>query len=254
MKKLENYLIWFTLLGGSSLDASSAPDSKGGTALTGVKTPDAPVSSKEQTLGYLESYGHLVTSNANVHGLWFDNEEEKNAFLKGVKDCMDGKPQPSNLDKEWQNIETLLFQREQKRLENTKKEGEAFLKKQASEPGYCKTESGLVYKVITPGDTVRSTGTSVVKLTYEGKNNGVTFDSGEEVEVCLADTILGFTEAVSLVGQGGKVHIFVPSLLGYGDLSYGPILAGSVLEFSITVQRVIETPAPATTSAPASAK
>ncbi|MDR0590502.1 MAG: FKBP-type peptidyl-prolyl cis-trans isomerase [Puniceicoccales bacterium] len=255
MKKLENCLIWFTLLGGSfpSLVAGPAPDSKGAAAPADAKASGIPVFTKEQTFEYFEIYGQLVVSNANITSLGFKNEEEKSAFLKGVRNGVDGKAQPPDLESKWPNIEAFLFQREQEKLESTKKEGEAFLKKQASESGY-RTENGLVFKIITPGDAVRVTETSEVKVSYTGKCNGVIFDSADGVKVSLQDTIEGFSRAVKLVGQGGQVHVFMSPDLGYGEESFGPIPGGSVLEFTITVHGITntpETPPPASATAPA---
>ncbi|MDR1303493.1 MAG: FKBP-type peptidyl-prolyl cis-trans isomerase [Puniceicoccales bacterium] len=264
MKKLENYLIWFTLLGGSfsSLEADSAPDTKGTAVPTDAKasgasvpSKDIPVFSEEVTLKYLRMYGFLVGSNANLSALGLKNEKEKKAVSGGVEDCIEGKPQPPDLDSKWPDIETFLFQREKEKLENTKKEGEAFLAKQAKEPGY-RTENGIVFEIVALGDGVRATGTSTVKVSYTGKCNGVIIDSGENVELNLGETMPGFVQGVQLVGQGGQVHLFISPSLGYGDESFGSVPGGSVLEFTITIHSITntpETPAPAATSTAASA-
>lgn len=84
-----------------------------------------------------------------------------------------------------------------------------------------KTESGLLYEVLAAGNDVKPSLEDVVRVTYEGKlKDGTIFDSsylrGDTVEFPLNGVIDGWGEGLQLVGEGGKIHLWIPSELGYG--------------------------------------
>lgn len=105
-----------------------------------------------------------------------------------------------------------------KAIEN-KKAGEAFLAKKAKEAGYQKTESGLVYKVLTDGAGENFTDKDVVMVKYRGTHiDGKEFDASEEaVPFNLSQVVPGFAEMIKLMKPGEKVEVIIP-----GDLAYGP--------------------------------
>lgn len=84
-----------------------------------------------------------------------------------------------------------------------------------------KTESGLLYEIFAAGNDNKPTIDDVVRVTYEGKlKDGTIFDSsyirGDTVEFPLNGVIDGWGEGLQLVGEGGKIHLWIPSELGYG--------------------------------------
>ena len=68
----------------------------------------------------------------------------------------------------------------------------------------------------------------------------------------VGGTVPGFTEAIKLVGKGGKVTAIIPSKLGYGEQGGGPIGPFSPLVFDIEVVDIIK-PKAGTAPAPAPA-
>jgi len=102
-----------------------------------------------------------------------------------------------------------------------------------------RTASGLASKVLAPGTgTVRPTADDTVKVHYTGwTTDGKMFDSsvkrGEPASFPLKRVIAGWTEGLQLIGKGGKIHLWVPAELGYGNQAGGPLPAGSVLDFEI---------------------
>lgn len=102
-------------------------------------------------------------------------------------------------------------------------ESEAFLAKIEKNKKWNKTESGLLYQIVDEGDAnIRATKPSdMVKVHYKGLNmKGEQFDSsydrGEPAEFPLNAVIKGWSEGVMLIGQGGKIKMWLHPDLGYG--------------------------------------
>ncbi|MBB6276407.1 FKBP-type peptidyl-prolyl cis-trans isomerase [Porphyromonas circumdentaria] len=136
---------------------------------------------------------------------------------------------------------------EEKKLETkfgkNKTEGAEYLAKFAQEEGVQKTESGIAYKVITPGTGATPTEKDRVKVHYVGTLiNGEEFDkSGEEpVEFGVTQVISGWTEILQLMKEGEKVKVVIPQELAYGQRQTGNIDPFSTLVFEITLVEVVK--------------
>jgi FKBP-type peptidyl-prolyl cis-trans isomerase FkpA len=106
--------------------------------------------------------------------------------------------------------------------------------------------SGLYYSITTPGTSERSTQCSILRVKYIGKfTNDIIFDqtTGDNVATFeLGGLIEGWRRALPLVGEGGKLKIYVPPSMGYGSVDRvnpqtGVILIpkNSVLVFDVEV-------------------
>lgn len=136
---------------------------------------------------------------------------------------------------------------EEKKLETkfgkNKTEGAEYLAKFAKEEGVQKTESGLAYKVMTPGTGATPTTTDRVKVHYKGTLiNGEEFDkSGEEpVEFGVTQVISGLTEMLQMMKEGETVKVVIPQELAYGKRQTGNIEPFSTLVFEITLVEVVK--------------
>lgn len=145
--------------------------------------------------------------------------------------------------------------------ENAKASAE-WLEKVAKKSGVKKTESGLLYKVVKAGDdTMKATDDAdVVKVHYTGRTReGKVFDSsifanlpeeaqkmrkqwnpqageGEDqpAEFPLDRVIPGWTEGMKLVGKGGKIILWIPAELAYGERGAGQDIGpNEALEFEV---------------------
>ncbi len=76
--------------------------------------------------------------------------------------------------------------------------------------------SGILYQIITPGDTTKPDLCTSLTMTYTGKlMTGIQFDKGT-ITYPLKDLIVGWQIAVPLIGKGGKIKMVIPSSLAYG--------------------------------------
>jgi cyclophilin family peptidyl-prolyl cis-trans isomerase len=104
------------------------------------------------------------------------------------------------------------------------------------------TPSGLVYVIQNYGDTAKVQKGNIISLHYTGKLfNDEKFDSSLDRNQSF-DTkykeqgiISGFEEGLSLVGKGGKITLFIPYYLGYGEKSVSIIPSYSDLIFDLEI-------------------
>jgi FKBP-type peptidyl-prolyl cis-trans isomerase FkpA len=95
--------------------------------------------------------------------------------------------------------------------------------------------SGILYQIITPGDTAKPNLCTSLTMTYTGKlMTGIQFDKGT-ITYPLKDLIVGWQIAVPLIGKGGKIKMVIPSSLAYGPNANGSIPANSPLYFEMNI-------------------
>ena len=124
------------------------------------------------------------------------------------------------------------------------RESEAWLAEIAQQEGIQKTESGILYRIDRKGDDkVKATkDTDRVMVNYEGKlKSGEVFDSSYErktpITFGLNQVIKGWTEGMKLVGKGGKITLWIPSELAYGEKGAG---RGSEIGPNMALQFTVE--------------
>lgn len=118
-----------------------------------------------------------------------------------------------------------------------------FFDANAKKAGIQTTESGLQYKIIEPGSNVKPGPQDTVSVRYKGTLlDGNVFDevpAGEDpISLTLDRVIPGWTEGLQLVGEGGKIQLFIPSELGYGTRGSGAIAPNSTLVFDVELVEV----------------
>lgn len=118
-----------------------------------------------------------------------------------------------------------------------------FLIVNAKRNGVVKTNSGLQYILhsegeVTPSDTTiirvgeggRVAPTDTVVVNYRGYLlDGTEFDSGEEISFQANKVIEGWTEGLGLIGKGGKITLFIPSHLAYGERGVRNVIEPNML-------------------------
>lgn len=125
-------------------------------------------------------------------------------------------------------------------------EGQAFLAQNASNPNVQTTASGLQYEIIEPGNGNKPTAENTVRVHYTGTLiDGTKFDSsldrGQPAEFPLGGVIAGWTEGLQLVGEGGKLKLYIPANLGYGPQGSPPNIPGnSALVFDVELLEIVK--------------
>ncbi len=133
---------------------------------------------------------------------------------------------------------------QQQALNQAKKDEKAILQYlEAKSIDAERTNSGLYYKIIDPGNTNKKPSkSSQVSVQYVGKLlDGTSFDrspSDENITFPLNKVIMGWQEGIPKVGEGGEVKLIIPSHLGYGNAKVGRIPSNSVLVFDVKLLEV----------------
>lgn len=103
-----------------------------------------------------------------------------------------------------------------------------------------KTDEGLHYIIVEPGDGISPDAASKININYVGRLlNDVVFDSGFDVTFELSGLITGWQLGIPKIKEGGKIKLIIPSKLGYGGRATGSIPANSVLVFDIDLLEVL---------------
>lgn len=128
----------------------------------------------------------------------------------------------------------------------TKAESEAFLTRVERENSAVKrSDSGLLYLIEEQGDTIRaSKPADKVRILYrattkEGHEFETTYDDNKAETFALDQIVKGLSEGVQLVGQGGKIKLWMPATLGYGSTGNRKVGANEALCFEVEVVEVI---------------
>lgn len=106
------------------------------------------------------------------------------------------------------------------------------------DPGFIKAPSGLVYKIINPGNGKKFSATDKIKVMYKGTHvDGKTFDESKEpVAFAPSQVVPGFREALLMMSPGAKMIAVLPY-----DLAYGARGAGQSIKPFETLVFEIET-------------
>lgn len=141
---------------------------------------------------------------------------------------------------------------QQKQNAENKTRSEAFLAENAKRQGVMTTATGLQYEVLTQGTGVQPKPTDTVEVHYVGTlTDGTVFDSsverGQTASFRLDQVILGWTEGVQLMKEGGKYRFTIPSNLAYGETGAGSIPPNAALIFDVELIKVTKDQPTATT-------
>ncbi len=182
-----------------------------------------PMETEIDSLSYsfgITELGMMVKAVDSVYNM---NEE---LILQAVRDVLAGHPRMSAEEAGAFAQEYFAVRLPAKNL----REAEAFLAGVESRPGVQKNASGLLYEIGEAGGERPTEDTDTVVVRYTGMlADGTVFDStadrnDEPVEFRLNQVIAGWTEGLKLVGKGGRIKLYIPPALGYGESGQGQMI------------------------------
>lgn len=193
-----------------------------------------------------ELYGYVVAQQVGLDQLGF-TEEEKAEFAAGFEAGLDGSM--AAIQGELQELQAYLEERSSQvqsaQAEENQVAAESKIAELREDPNVIEDPQGFFYEVLETGNGNVPTMQDQVTVNYEGTLlNGEVFDSsynrGQPATFPMGGVIPGFSGGLSKISEGGRVRIYIPSELGYGDNPppQSPIPPGAMLIFDAELEGV----------------
>jgi len=213
---------------------------------------ELPTAAQVDSASYLlgVNFGSIIKGNSFADDM---SEINMAQLKKGIQDFLkaEGDPyDPSFVDQfdinpnmMSQILNDYIMQRMAYKSAVNEAEGKEFLAKNAKREDVDTTASGLQYTIIAVGAPEKIAPQDTVRVNYKGTLlDGTVFDeqnSEEGIEFVANRVIRGWTEGLGLIGEGGKITLYIPAELGYGAQGAGSAIApNSVLLFDVEVLKV----------------
>jgi len=207
---------------------------------------------KLETKAQKTSYAIGMDIGLNIAQGGFDIDAD--ALAQGLRDGLGQGGQPLMTEEEigeaLMALQQDLIQKQiamvQQQSAANKEKAAAFKEEFRKKGGVLATESGILYREITPGQGQKPTAEDIVTVLYQGALvDGTPFDSsverGEPATFSVGGVIPGWTEILQLMPQGAKWEVVIPSELAYGEQQAGPVITpGSTLVFEIELLDVVK--------------
>jgi FKBP-type peptidyl-prolyl cis-trans isomerases 1 len=197
------------------------------------------------TQGQLDSASYALGTwmAITVKNTGIDENIDLNQVIKGFNDKLNDKSkfeEPIVFEILDSYTQTII---DAKTVE-TLKEGEAYLEANKTKDGVITLESGLQYKVLSEGNGVFPTSDDTVEINYKGSYiDGTEFGSSERnggsATIPLNGVIPGWAEGIPYASEGGKIMLYIPTELTYGNNIPG-IQPNATLVFEIELLRIIK--------------
>jgi len=234
-----------------------AGDGSDSTKTAAPAKPEAPVTpnSLKPRKSEIDSVSYLMGVNFGsfIKGYNFGDNLNYGLIKKGITDFLKAKgdyrdstyADQFKIDPEELNsvFNSFLAKRREYTMAVNKEKETGFLADNQKKDSVQVTESGLQYIIREAGNDVKPGPKDTVYVHYKGTlTDGTTFDQSPENEegmrMLMNRVIKGWTEGMQLVGEGGKIRLFVPSALGYGENGTRGIEPNSTLIFDIELVKV----------------
>jgi FKBP-type peptidyl-prolyl cis-trans isomerase FklB len=174
------------------------------------------------------------------------DEIDLNILIEAINDAKAGKPK-MNAEQSLQTLRNYMLALNEKKRKANESAGMAFLEQNAKEPEVVVLPSGLQYKILKKGKLMKPRVTDTVEVHYKGMLvDGSEFESSEKmagapVRFMLGDVIPGWKEGLQYVAEEGRIILYIPPKLAYGDRSMpgSPIPPSSTLIFEVELLKII---------------
>ena len=224
-----------------------------------VAAPTAPVTptniseeDAKKAFSYFIGYRFGQEVSAGATTLTAD-DFDKDTFFQALGDSLSGSEptfDQATIEAGMNAFVNTMQQREKIKADANLAAGKAYQEEFAKGEGVTKTESGLLYRVITAGegrkyDPETDGPGAICNVDYEGKLiNGKVFDkSPAPIDMPIDRVVPGFSEALQSMPIGSTWEVCIPSELAYGPQGPDPIGNNSTLIFTITLNAITKAPA-----------
>jgi FKBP-type peptidyl-prolyl cis-trans isomerase len=224
-------------------------------------TPSAPAKAKFTDAQIAEAYGVYTGMRLGLNQLGFTRPEVE-AIGRGMVSAASG-AQPTFDPKEMgPELEAYLGKKNEVYVTKLRAEniaqGTALFEKLKENKNVVSLPSGLRYEIVKPSTGPAAKLGQQVSFNYTGTlASGQVFDSsverGQPAEMVLAPNqmIAGMIEGLQKIGAGGKIKLYVPASLAYGEEGNQGIPPAAALIFDVEVLSVKDAPKEAAAPAPA---
>jgi FKBP-type peptidyl-prolyl cis-trans isomerase len=257
ISKLTAGLITVGLLAAASAEDAvkfNVPGVSSGAAApaTAPASAASPAKAKFTEAQIAEAYGWYTGMRMGLNQLGFTKAEVE-AMGRGLIGVATGAQPPFDLKEVGPALEAFLGKKNEVymvklRAENVQ-EGTAFFAKLKENKSVVELPSGLRYEILKPGTGAVPKVGQEVSMHYKGTlASGQVFDSsierGQPAEMVLAPNQLipGMLEGLQKVGVGGKIKLYIPAALAYGDEGNQGIPPAATLIFEIELLGVKDAP------------
>lgn len=161
---------------------------------------------------------------------------------------------PADAQKDIEKENMTMFNKDPKIQAQKKKDEqqiEAYLN--ANHIQAKRTTWGVYVQVLNPGQGPKPQPGEYALLRYTGSDlNGKVFDSNTTpgkplfpLQIGSGGSIIGFEDGVKELSKGGKAKLYVPSVVGYGEMGSAPVIQpNQELVFEVEVVDITKTPPP----------
>lgn len=162
------------------------------------------------------------------------------AVANGIEDVKADKKDLMTPEKSMEIIQNFLTKVKDAEGKKNLEEGMKFLEENAKKEGVISDPAGFQYKINQEGTGVYPTETDIVRVHYKGSfldgkefNSSYKDNNNQPIEFPLKGVIRGWTLGLQKIKVGGKITLWLPSELAYGERGSGPIGPNQLLVFEV---------------------
>lgn len=168
----------------------------------------------------VDSVAYIIGMNVGVNLMKMDSTLNIAAVCEGIRDAYDGSTRLSAADAETYYLRYVNYAQPEKIRAYEEQFLEDVVK---SNRNYARTPSGVTYTVEAVGnqDAIPSSDRDSVVLRYiirtaDGDEVFSSYERKDSLRSLVGDLQKGMQESVKLIGQGGKINAWMPSVTTYG--------------------------------------
>jgi FKBP-type peptidyl-prolyl cis-trans isomerase len=219
----------------------------------------APAKPKFTEAQIAEAYGWYMGAQMGLRQMEFTKEQVE-AMARGMVGVATGATPTFDAKEIGPEVQAFLSKKSDNYMAKLRAvnlaEGTAFFTKLKENKNVVELPSGLRYEITKAGTGAMPKAGQVVTMHYTGSLvSGQVFDSSVErgqpidMELQEGQLIPGMLEGMQKVGVGGKIKLYIPPSLAYGDQGSQAIPPGATLVFDVELlgakDAPKEAPAPA---------